>query len=98
MAEKINWGSSFHTWGERKYTWSGITYQQGREACPFYEGDLVLLASPLMHCETERIAGIVLEIRQPDDNDWPLVQVQWPDWRVEIYKSKDLWRVIDGTE
>tara|TARA_B100000989_G_scaffold287853_1_gene257894 strand:+ start:99 stop:407 length:309 start_codon:yes stop_codon:yes gene_type:complete len=98
VAEKINWTSSFHFWGERQYEWNGITYQQGREACPFYEGDLVLLASPGMHCETERIAGIVLEIKQPDPQDWPLVEVQWADARVEKYKSKDLWRVIDGAE
>ena len=98
MAEKINWGSRFHTFGERQYGWSGIIYHQGRDACPFYEGDLVLLASPAMHCETERIPGIVLEISQPDSQDWPLVQVQWADSRIEIYKSKDLWRVIDGTK
>ena len=101
MAERKKTDIVWHNYAMAglEYEYKGIKYRKGSNQCVFNIGDLVLPSSPITVGMEKRMAGIILDMIQADDNTWPQILVLWPDGTEKLIKSRDLWRIVqDGQE
>ncbi len=97
-SEKINWHENYR--GGIEFEHKGVFYRKGSFQCRFEEGDLVMnsaiLYGPPSLRGVERTTGIVLAISQPDETDWPLLEVQWSTGEITEEKALHLWKIVRG--
>lgn len=97
-SEKINWHNGLMAGLEFEH--EGVLYRKGSNQCVFRCGDLVMNSSINHGAPSLKMAlrttGTVIAISQPDEKDWPILEVYWSTGEFTKEKSLHIWKIVRG--
>ena len=79
-----------------EFDYEGVTYRKGSNQCIFLCGDLVMNSSILTGAPSLQLktTGIVLDIFQPNEIDWPVLEIIWSNDEITKEKASSLWKFV----
>ena len=96
--KEINWHNGALAGLEFEH--EGVIYRKGSNQCVFRCGDLVMNSS-LIHGAPSlrgfsRGTGTVIAISQPDEKDWPILEVYWSTAEFTKATANHLRKIVRG--